>query len=212
MEIKDRGLFIVFEGVDKIGKTTQIKSVLSRIGAENVLIKNFPKRDSLIGKTIDSILKGSETTSPDCLAMLFAAERRHRQSEIFQCLEKNHIICDRYSTSGIVYGEARGLDPEWLRSLEKGLIKPDLVFLFKLSFEYLKTRFENCKDKELLEFESLQIQAAEIFEREYKENTQSVNFIEVDASKPLEEISDFIINQIHSFNTISPPSPEVLCF
>ena len=49
-------------------------------------------------------------------------------------LKGNNIILDRYSASGVAYSAAKGMDFNWCKTHETGLIKPDITFFLKIDF------------------------------------------------------------------------------
>eukprot|EP00833_Pecoramyces_ruminatium_P006487 jgi/Orpsp1_1/1180519/evm.model.c7180000073760.2 len=77
-EIKNRGAFILFEGCDRSGKTTQTQLLLQALKdkGQKVEFANFPDRTSDIGKVIDQYLK-STTNDKNLKSMhlLFTANR-----------------------------------------------------------------------------------------------------------------------------------------
>ena len=78
------------------------------------------------------------------------------RDEIKQLLESGFtVIADRYYYSGIAYSYAKGLDLEWCKSCEDGLLKPDVVFFLDISPQIAQTRgnygqeiFENVQFQE----------------------------------------------------------------
>ncbi len=101
------GKFIVLEGLDGAGITTQatlLRNQLIKKGKDVVLTKE--PTDGLIGGLIKSCLRKEWKTNPLTLQMLFAADRAHHLvSEIEPAIKKNKIvICDRYVLSSLVFG------------------------------------------------------------------------------------------------------------
>lgn len=84
------GKFIVFEGQDCSGKTTQTKLLgdhLEKKG-EKVLSTAFPRRDTPVGRLINSYLKGNESLSPKVIHLLFCANRWEVHKEITSAFAK----------------------------------------------------------------------------------------------------------------------------
>ncbi|MBI2173136.1 MAG: dTMP kinase [Candidatus Aenigmarchaeota archaeon] len=101
------GKFIVFEGLDGSGITTQstlLRNYFMNKGRDALLTKE--PTDGLIGGMIKACLRKEWKTTPLTLQMLFASDRAHHLStEIEPALKKGKIvICDRYILSSIVYG------------------------------------------------------------------------------------------------------------
>jgi dTMP kinase len=128
----------VFEGLDKSGKSTQCLKLHNRIQStlgSNVSVHlRFPARETGVGKMIDSYLKNQSQLSDQAIHLLFAANRWEAVDSIRQALNSGkHVICDRYSYSGVAFSTAKGLSYDWCSAPEKGLIEPDAVIFMNLS-------------------------------------------------------------------------------
>ena len=144
-----RGKFIVVESNDRAGKTTICNELVKTI-PNSVYIK-FPNRNGLHGKIIDDYLNKKIDMDNDEIYTLFVENRNHEIKNIESLLNSNkNIICDRYCYSGIVYA----LYNKGYNSLnsfnelllnEKGLPKPDIIFLIKGYFNdnQLTERYDN---------------------------------------------------------------------
>lgn len=72
----------------------------------------------------------------EAVHLLFAMNRWEAKSKILELLAQGtHVVCDRYSFSGVTYSCARGLDFDWCLGAERGLLQPDLVFYIDLKAE-----------------------------------------------------------------------------
>ena len=102
----DMGKFIVFEGLDGSGKTTQAKLLHGHFLAqgENSLLTWEPT-DGPIGRLARSATKGEVSLETETLALLFAADRREHYGKIIApALESGGIVvCDRYYYSNLAY-------------------------------------------------------------------------------------------------------------
>lgn len=130
----NRGLFIVFEGLDRSGKTTQSKLLTEKLGqAGQVQWTSFPNRQTPTGSFIDLFLKRTIDLPRPLVHKLFSANRWERAAHIVETLNSGiSVVCDRYSFSGLAYAMAEGLDSETCRESEQGLPNPDLVFFMKV--------------------------------------------------------------------------------
>jgi dTMP kinase len=133
-----RGWFIVFEGVDGSGKSTQIELLSMKLrdqGVDHVLERE--PSDGSIGRFIrDYAEAGERYLSPESEALLFTADRFEHSRRIDQILEQGTtVICDRYYHSTLAYQGAAGVDVAWLRDLQKFALKPDLVLLLDVDPE-----------------------------------------------------------------------------
>ncbi|WP_297509370.1 dTMP kinase [Thermococcus sp.] len=137
------GTFIVLEGIDGAGKSTQARLLaewFEERGYEVVLTKE--PTDTAFGKLIrrlvltggrEGIIDGAKI-SHEAEALLFAADRaEHVDKLIRPALQAGKVvISDRYFYSSLAYQWARGLDLEWLIDLNRFAVRPDLVVLLDL--------------------------------------------------------------------------------
>ena len=145
-----KGKFIVLEGIDGCGKTTQINELykwLPKSGLINknrTLIKTREPGGSSLGKEIrDMILNNNKSNSPSILTelLLYSADRaEHIYKVILPALKNgNWIISDRFSGSTLAYqGYGREISIDIIKKLENIVcqnIKPDLTFFLEISPE-----------------------------------------------------------------------------
>ncbi|KAF1739826.1 Thymidylate kinase [Beauveria bassiana] len=133
-----RGAFIVLEGLDRSGKTTQVKLLEQNFIEQGRLVKlmRFPDRTTPVGQMIDSYLKSAVRMDDHAIHLLFSANRWEAAEEIKSLLESGtNIVCDRYTHSGMVYSAAKGLSGlrlPWARAPDVGLPRPDRVVFLDL--------------------------------------------------------------------------------
>jgi len=129
---KQRGVFVLFEGVDRSGKTTQARLLANRMEKEGISTARiaFPDRNSAIGTVLNAHLRGTVPLPPRAAHLLFSANRWETVGEIVDLLiSGTSIVMDRYAFSGLAYSVAKGLPSDWCQSTEVGLPAPDLVIL-----------------------------------------------------------------------------------
>jgi dTMP kinase len=127
-----RGWFIVFEGVDGSGKSTQIELLSMKLrdqGVDHVLERE--PSDGAIGRFIRNYAEaGDRYLQPESEALLFTADRFEHSKRIEPTLDQGvTVVCDRYYHSTLAYQGAAGVPVDWLRDLQKFALKPDLVLL-----------------------------------------------------------------------------------
>ena len=145
-----RGLLISFEGLDQSGKQTQAEALRDRLvsGGRTVRLLSFPDYASPIGEEIGKALRGERDFGADVMQLLYIANRYEWKPEIArQRAAGTILICDRYLASSIAYGEAQGLDPEWLTSMQRYLPQPDATFLLDIPPEVSARRKIADRDK-----------------------------------------------------------------
>jgi dTMP kinase len=156
-----KGFFIVFEGIDGSGKTTQSKLLFDFfLKKRKKVIWTKEPTDGEIGKLLrNKYLKDVDLPLVD--ALLFVADREeHLKTEVIPALTQGKIvISDRYYHSTLAYQQAQGLDLRWLLELNKNFIKPDLTIIIDLEPEKAIERIEidkNRKIEERKKFEKLE--------------------------------------------------------
>ena len=144
-----RGLLIAFEGLDQSGKQTQAEALVRHFTAGRLVrLLSFPAYDTAIGTEIGRALQGDRDYGPDVMQLLYVANRYEWKPQIeFELSRGTVLICDRYLASSIAYGEAQGLDPEWLIDVQKYLPQPDITFLLDIDPEVSASRKTADRDK-----------------------------------------------------------------
>ena len=143
-------LFIVFEGIDGSGKTTQAELLaekLTSIQQSNIIIRE--PGGTPLGESIRKELKSNPNLDPVTQLFLFSACRTELIKDVINPnLEEGHIvICDRYIFSTIAYqGHAEGLNIPYIENmidLSTGGLTPDIVIFIDTPVEIAKKRREN---------------------------------------------------------------------
>lgn len=123
--------FIVFEGLDGSGITTQatlLRNDLLQSG-KNVVLTKEPT-DGLIGGIIRACLRKEWKTQPLTLQMLMVSDRSHHlANEIEPALKAGKtVICDRYILSTLAYG-TMDIDPKFLQQLNATFRRPNITII-----------------------------------------------------------------------------------
>eukprot|EP00611_Tribonema_gayanum_P019618 TRINITY_DN3432_c0_g1_i4.p2 TRINITY_DN3432_c0_g1~~TRINITY_DN3432_c0_g1_i4.p2 ORF type:complete len:229 (-),score=62.38 TRINITY_DN3432_c0_g1_i4:257-943(-) len=134
-----RGAFILFEGVDRCGKTTQCERLVKRLKEDghDAVHMRFPDRTTAIGQMINAYLQSTAEMDDRCIHLLFSANRWEAVSTIERRLAAGlTIVCDRYAYSGVAFSAAKpGLTVDWCKAPDKGLPAPDVVIYLDLAVE-----------------------------------------------------------------------------
>ena len=129
------GHLIAIEGLDQSGKQTQaerLAEALTEHGRRAELL-SFPDYKTHIGKEIEKALHHEREYDPDVMQLLYIANRYEYRPKIEELLAHQYVVvCDRYLASSIAYGEAFGLDPEWLSAAQKYLPQPSLTLVLDI--------------------------------------------------------------------------------
>lgn len=186
-----RGAFIVFEGCDRCGKSTQSRLLVEYLQKASVPVKHmvFPERTSDIGKLINGYLTNNQELNDETIHLLFAANRWEHKNEIINSLKSGvTLVCDRYSYSGIVYSAAKGMSLKWCMNPENGLPRPDMVFYLKAEADSLLDRGNYGEER--YEKKDFQSRVAQFYEKIYA--TEKMYWHQIDAKQSLEDIHDTI--------------------
>ena len=139
-----RGIFIVLEGLDRSGKSSQCKKLFEYLTSKDRSCEmiNFPNREIQTGKMINDYLKNSDTKLCDeAIHLLFSTNRWEMKDFIHDKIKSGvSIICDRYAYSGVAYSHAKGLDFDWWVQPDKGLPQPDLVLFVNTTAAEITSR------------------------------------------------------------------------
>ncbi|HXW06337.1 MAG TPA: dTMP kinase [Vicinamibacterales bacterium] len=132
------GFLVAFEGLDQSGKQTQtelLREHLQSLGRTCALV-SFPDYLSPIGSEIARGLHGERHFAPDVMQLLYVANRYERRPRLQDWLAEGRVVlCDRYIASSVAYGEAHGLDPDWLTDVQRLLPQPDVTILLDIAPE-----------------------------------------------------------------------------
>ena len=189
-----RGAFIVFEGLDRCGKTTQTNNLLQSLSKIHSKVHEiaFPDRSTQIGKICDEYLRSKSELNDQAIHLMFSANRWDKMSWIENTLMKGeHIICGRYAYSGVVYSAAKGLDRSWCKGPDVGLIEPDLVIYLNVDPSVASSRKEYGMER--YEKEKFQQLVKEQFEGLFSEDNYK-NVKVIDGTRGIEEISQEILS------------------
>lgn len=191
------GKFIVFEGGEKSGKSTQIELLKKYLESKNFQV--FLTREpgsfhSSITQEIRGIILNSKNTNLTSRAefLLFCADRSQHVAEIVKpALDKgNLVLCDRFDGSSFAYqGAARQLDLDELKKINDwakfGLV-PDLVVYLDITPEQAAARSRDEK------YDRLDAEAKSFHEAVragYLEQAKQPNWFTVSAVGEVQEIA-----------------------
>lgn len=149
-------MFIVLEGIDGSGTTTQAGLLQEYFQKKNIpVFLTAEPSESAIGKNIRKILESHEKISPLAFQFLFCADRaEHVESEILPALERGDVvITDRYYLSTIAYASLIGKS-EYFREVSKIFPEPDLTIFLDIAPKVALGRIDDRGEgKELFEKE-----------------------------------------------------------
>ena len=153
----NKGKFIVLEGPDRCGKSTQAKMLVNYLIAQgkDVILTREPGGTETAEQIRQIVLQPGLDVRPMTELLLYEASRaQHTQEKIIPALEEGKIvICERYTMSTCAYqGYGRGIDLKIIDTLNKIATlntTPDLTLVFLMSDKYFVERGEYLFDDRL---------------------------------------------------------------
>lgn len=189
-----KGKIIVFEGIDKAGKTTQAKLLEKKLGKKCVRI-DFPDYSTPVGKEIRQFLDGKRDYPDEVKMMLLSANRWERKDAIEKIVGKGTtVIMNRYYQSNLVYGVSKGLKLDWLLSLDKGMPKADLVIVIDIKPKTLVNRSKNVVDT----FEK-DLELIRRVKKNYRILAKKFNWRFVEGEKSVDEVHQQVLKIVTKF-------------
>ena len=202
------GKFITVEGIEGVGKTTNIDFILQQLGAmgKDVVVTREPGGTPL-GEAIRGLLLDPQYTgmSPDCeLQLMFAARAEHLARVIHPAMAAGQwVLCDRFTDATWAYqGGGRGLDAAKIAQLEElvqGDFRPDLTLLLDVPVVLGLERAG--KRGKLDRFERETVEFFERVRQRYLDmaEEQSGRYRIIDASQPLNVVQENLKTILESF-------------
>ena len=188
-------MFITFEGIDGVGKSTQLDLLQQwLIAAGQDVARTLEPGGTELGKEIRHLLlhrKGD--VAPRSEALLYAADRAHHVATVVRpaLAAGKVVLSDRYFDSSVAYqGAARELDVDQVREISLWAVDnllPDLTILLDLSAEQAILR----RNKTGVEPDRLEQEKVDFFERareQYLKLAVEPRFLIVDANLSVDEI------------------------
>ena len=183
--------FIVIEGLDGSGKTTQVEMLRDALqGRGEACYLTAEPTELPTGRFIRSILQKEVNVDPRTLAALFAADRVehlfHPEEGILAKLAAGyHVIASRYYFSSLAY-QGDGIDPGWIASLNrlaKSTLPADLTIFLDLAPSVSLERIVSRQSpSELFETEEKLTRVRESFQQAFAHFGQGERIITIDAA------------------------------
>ncbi len=201
----NKGFFIVFEGIEACGKTTQAILLSEKLKRNkyNVVLTREPG-GTKFGEKVRELLLHSEDISPQTELFLFLADRKEHIEKLIKpaLSEKKIVISDRYFYSTIAYQiGGRKMEASFVKQLNTTVVEnvlPDVIFYLDLPVENAFARKSSSKldriEKENLLFHNDIRNEYQKISKEYE------NFILIDATLSIEEIHYKICSKLEKYN------------
>ncbi len=191
-----KGAFIVIEGLDGSGKTTQAKLLATKLKKTQHAIYTAEPSQGKIGKFIrQKILYGTTRPPTSLEALLFAADRiDHLQNEVLPLKEKGClVVCDRYVYSSLAYQGSAGLSQDWIEAINQHAQKPDFALFIDVAPETVLTRLR--RKKSVMETLETQQKVREIYLKYVANGSLTL----IDGDKPKKTVAQQVLQAVTAF-------------
>jgi dTMP kinase len=188
------GSLIAFEGLDQSGKETQARLLAERLSGlgRRVTVVSFPDYATPIGAELHRALHGGRDYGPDVIQMLMIANRYEWKPKILAAqAEDQVVVADRYLASSVAYGEAQGLDPDWLFEAQKYLPPPALTVMIDIAPATAVSRKRTNRDR----FEQ-DLAMLERVRVSYRRQAAAAGWVAVDGEQPKDKVAEDVATAV----------------
>jgi dTMP kinase len=203
----DTSRFIVLEGLDGAGTTTQaarLQDYFTKLNEDSFLTRE--PTDGPIGKLLREILTGRlmrHRLAEREMALLFAADRlEHSRLVESKLLTGSHVVCDRYIFSSLAYQTLDpAITPEWVMEINAGFARPHLTLFLDVPVDECLRRISSRNESPTV-YEKKDF--LETIDTNYKRlaasyyNTNVGPIIVVDGTMPPDEVHAEIMRSLET--------------
>jgi dTMP kinase len=183
-------MLIAFEGLDQSGKETQAGFLRRRLqqAGRRVHALSFPEYDTPIGAEIAKALRGEREFESAVMQLLYVANRMEFRPRLDAWLGKGDVvICDRYRASSVAYGEAQGLDPNWLTDIQRYLPEAAVTVLLDIAPNTAAARKATGRDR----YERDLALLSRVRES-YRRQSGQTGWLLIDGERPKDQVSEAV--------------------
>jgi dTMP kinase len=188
------GHLIAFEGLDQSGKQTQAEQLRDHLveNGRQCRLLSFPDYDTPVGREIAHALQSQRDYAPDVMQLLYVTNRYEKRERLRSWIERGAIIlCDRYMASSVAYGEAQGLDPQWLTDIQRYLPQPSLTILLEIAPATAVQRKATGRDRYERDLELLSR-----VRESYARQAQAADWLRLDGERARDEVAHDVIRAV----------------
>lgn len=200
-----QGRFIVIEGIDGSGKSTQSRKIAQRLESQGYdIYHTFEPTNGPIGTLIRKMLEGKLDTDQRTLEYLFAADRTdhivNKRYGMRQKIDQGKIVlCDRYYFSSYAY-HAQYIDMEWVihaNTLNAQILRPDATLFIDVDPEICFDRIIQNRNRldmyeKMDDLKAVRVNYFKAFERLKAEET----IILINGNGSIEEVEERILKEV----------------
>ena len=192
-------MFIVLEGIDGSGKTTQLNKIKEYVAKEfpnkNIIFTREPGGlDNHIGEELREVTLNNEMDDYT-RALLYAASRYEHQLKIKEWIADNKIvICDRYIYSSLAYNSNNISEMNEILNINRynDIIKPNAILFYRINMDTYNERKRNRSNERELDAleqkpDSFFIKSSKFYTTAF--NLTKANVIEINSNRSIEEVT-----------------------
>lgn len=197
--------FIVIEGLDGSGKTTQIRLLAESLRSMGRSVAETAEpTPTAIGGLVRDALAGYPVRTPEEIAALFMADRVAHNTDPVRGIKKmlsdgKDVICDRYYYSSLAY-QGSVTDPEWVARINLDcpeIRRPDLCVFLDLDYAACCRRMERDRSfREIYETEEMLNAVRKRYFDAFDRLKNWDNIVLVDAGRSVEEVAADILSAV----------------
>ena len=198
--------FIVFEGIDGAGKTTQAQELQSQLNlrGHNAITVHAPGTTPM-GETVRTLVKTGPGLTPIAELFLFSAAHSQMVRDVIRpSLERGvTVISDRFTASTLAYqGAGRGLDPDFVRQVNAQAtsgLEPDVTFLLDMEPAQALLRRTGLPGTKPDNFDDAPLAFQNSVRRSYLEQAacDPDRWAVIDAARPSRQIAQDVWERVH---------------
>ena len=206
-----QGLFIVIEGVDGAGTTTQVAALANVLKQRRWAVRETREpstgpvgallRLCLSGRLVSPGQLGMRAPNWKTMALMFAADRMdHIEAEIDPLLEEGVcVISDRYYHSSVAYQSRTASDTSgaiaWIRSINSQARKPDLTLVLDVPADQAKARRRLRGGVELYDDDALQERLVEFY-AQLEQHFPDEKVVHIPGTGSIEQITSMLVSHV----------------
>ena len=187
------GIFIVIEGLDGSGKTTQTHLLAQKLSKNYPVNLTAEPSRGKIGTFIRQCCLYEDRRLPiEAEALLFAADRiEHLQNEIKPALDEGKIVlCDRYTYSSLAYQGSAGISLDWIKTVNNRALQPDFAIFIDVPPEKVLERLQ--RKKSVMETLETQQRVREV----YLKYVEKGELVSIDGNKPKDVVAEVLYAKV----------------
>jgi len=197
------GKFVVLEGLDGAGTTTQTRLLGERLAQRGTVWTTWEPSDRPAGLLIRRILKGELVTDPRALALLYAADRLdhvYGLGGIAEHLRRGEaVVCDRFYLSSLAY-QTLDASFSWVHTINSRALRPDLTVFLEVPVQTCLQRIgtRQGERKELFEREEALQRVRDSYYRAMKRLSSREVIQVVDGGRPIPEVAGQVWDRVQA--------------